>query len=115
MMAPAPSLTNILSLSLLFSSIPVITASPTYPLALPRRAINNTITTTVNLGNNTGTPQHLASGTLYGLPNHVNQIPTHFFTDIGWNYERAGGAQIPAPGRGWIWGVEEYKVSEASP
>lgn len=30
--------------------------------------------------------------------------------DIGYNYERAGGAQIPSPGRGWIWGLTEYKV-----
>lgn len=33
-----------------------------------------------------------------------------FYTNIGYKYERAGGAQIPAPGRGWIWGLTEYKV-----
>jgi len=66
------------------------------------------------LGNNTGAPAQLASGTLYGLPNHTHQIPDKFFTDIGWDYERSGGAQIPAPGRGWIWGLSEYKVSSNS-
>lgn len=34
-----------------------------------------------------------------------------FYSEIGYNYERAGGAQIPAPGRGWIWGLTEYEVS----
>lgn len=74
-------------------------------------AVADTITSNVNLGNLTGVSQRLASGTLYGLPNNEDQIPSHFFTDIGWNYERAGGAQLPAPARGWIWGVNEYKVS----
>lgn len=69
-------------------------------------------TSTVNLGNNTGTPAHLASGILYGIPDTPNQIPDHFYTDIGFNYARAGGAQVAAPGRGWIWGLTEYKVSE---
>lgn len=67
-------------------------------------------TSTVNLANNTGNPSHLASGFIYGIPDTANQIPDHFYTDIGFNYARAGGAQIPAPGRGWIWGLTEYKV-----
>lgn len=29
----------------------------------------------VNFANNTGAPEHLASGTLYGLPENGNQIP----------------------------------------
>ena len=67
-------------------------------------------TSTVNLGNNTGTPAHLASGFIYGIPDTQNQIPDQFYTDMGFNYARAGGAQVPAPGRGWIWGLTEYKV-----
>src|SRR5450756_2355323 len=70
----------------------------------------DTVTSTVNLGNNTGTPQHLASGFIYGIPDRPDQIPDHFYTDIGFNYARAGGAQVAAPGRGWIWGLSEYKV-----
>jgi hypothetical protein len=62
------------------------------------------------LGNNTGSPQHLASGFIYGITDTPNQIPDHFYTNIGFNYARAGGAQVPAPGRGWIWGLSEYKV-----
>lgn len=54
-------------------------------------------------------PQHLASGFLYGISDTPDQIPDHFYTDMGFNYARAGGSQIPA--RGWIWGLEEYKVN----
>ncbi|KAJ5389201.1 uncharacterized protein N7496_000269 [Penicillium cataractarum] len=69
----------------------------------------DTVTAQVNFNNNTGTPQHLASGLLYGVPDTLNQIPAHFYQNIGYNYERAGGAQVAAPGRGWIWGLTEYK------
>lgn len=76
-------------------------------VASPLEPRQSTTTAVVNFGNNTGTPQHLASGTLYGLPDAVSQIPTHFFTDIGWNYERAGGAQ--SAGAGWIGGLAAYQ------
>jgi hypothetical protein len=46
------------------------------------------------LGNNTGSPEHLASGFIYGIPDTQDQIPDHFYTDIGFNYARAGGAQV---------------------
>ena len=36
-------------------------------------SISNT-TSVVNLGNLTGTPEHLASGVLYGIPDTPNQI-----------------------------------------
>lgn len=68
-------------------------------------------TSTVNLGNNTGSIAHLASGFIYGIPDTEGQIPDHFYTEMGFNYARAGGAQVPAPGRGWIWGLTEYHVS----
>lgn len=56
-----------------------------------RQAIEGTAV--VNLSNNTGDPLHLASGFIYGIPDNQDQIPAHFFTDIGFNYNRAGGAQ----------------------
>lgn len=74
----------------------------------------DSVTAVVNLGNNTGTPGHLASGILYGIPDTKDQIPTKFYTDMGFNYARAGGAQVPSPGRGWIWGLSEYKNRFAS-
>ncbi len=67
-------------------------------------------TSTVDLRNITGPPEHLASGFIYGIPDTPNQIPDHFYTQMGFRYARAGGAQVPAPGRGWIWGFTEYKV-----
>lgn len=73
-------------------------------------AKRDSITAVVNLSNNTGSIDHLASGTLYGVPDRADQIPTSFYTNMGWNYLRAGGAQVPAPGRGWIWGLTEYEV-----
>lgn len=35
----------------------------------------DSVTAVVNFGNNTGAPQHLASGLLYGVPDTLNQIP----------------------------------------
>jgi hypothetical protein len=70
----------------------------------------DTITSVVTLGKNTGTPEQLASGFIYGIPDTENQIPDHFYTNMGFNYARAGGAQVPAPCRGWIWGLSEYNV-----
>ncbi|KAF4635327.1 hypothetical protein G7Y89_g2773 [Cudoniella acicularis] len=90
------------------------------PLLLAASAIANPLakrvsgTSTVNLGNITGSIKHLASGFIYGIPDTPNQIPDHFYTDIGFNYGRAGGAQVAAPGLGWIWGLAEYKVRFAS-
>ncbi|KAL3412418.1 glycoside hydrolase superfamily [Aspergillus fumigatus] len=78
-------------------------------LGNPVHQKRDSVTAQVNFANNTGKPQHLASGILYGLPDTPNQIPTKFYTDMGFNYNRAGGAQVPAPGRGWIWGLDEYK------
>ena len=81
----------------------VVTATP---VALDKR---DSVTAVVDFSKNIGSPQHLASGTLYGLPDAQSQIHSHFFSDIGWNYERAGGAQ--GPGKGWIAGLAAYKVS----
>ncbi|KFY15287.1 hypothetical protein V492_02104 [Pseudogymnoascus sp. VKM F-4246] len=67
-------------------------------------------TATANLGSNIGAPKYLASGFIYGIPDTANQIPDHFYTDIKFNYCRAGGAQVGSPGRGWIHGITEYKV-----
>ena len=64
----------------------------------------------VDLSTDTGTPKNLASGFIYGIPDTQDQIPDKFYTGIGFDYGRAGGAQVPAPGRGWIWGLTEYEV-----
>lgn len=81
-------------------------AATTLTVANPLERRQST-TAVVNFGNNTGAPQHLAAGTLYGLPDATTQIPSHFFSDIGWNYERAGGAQTA--NTGWIGGLASYE------
>lgn len=37
----------------------------------------------VDLAVNRGEPQHYASGVIYGIPDTPDQIPDHFYTDIG--------------------------------
>lgn len=76
-----------------------------------RRSVSGTAV--VYLGANTGTPQHLASGFIYGIPDTAKQIPDHFYTDIGFNFGRAGGAQTPATG--WLGGEDQYVVREHCP
>jgi hypothetical protein len=81
-------------------------------LARPSLERRNALgTATVDLANRQGTPQHLASGFIYGIPDTPNQIPDHFYSDIDFKYTRAGGSQLPAPARGWVHGVDEFNVS----
>ncbi|CAK1358865.1 hypothetical protein CB0940_02190 [Cercospora beticola] len=73
----------------------------------PRQSSSNTAV--VDLSIKRGTPQHLASGFIYGIPDtSVNQIPAHFYQDIGFNYARVGGAQLDQGG--WIMGKTAYEA-----
>ncbi|KAL1874420.1 hypothetical protein VTK73DRAFT_297 [Phialemonium thermophilum] len=65
-------------------------------------------TASVHLDVSTGSPQQLASGVLYGIPDQANQIPDKFYTDIGFKYNRAGGAQLS--GGGWIGSFAGYQT-----
>jgi hypothetical protein len=69
---------------------------------------DDNVTASVNLGVSKGSPQHWASGFIYGIPDTPDQIPDHWYTDMGFDYGRTGGAQLPEPACGWIWGHEEY-------
>ncbi|KAH8897924.1 hypothetical protein GQ53DRAFT_637203 [Thozetella sp. PMI_491] len=66
------------------------------------------VTAVVDLATKRGPPRHLAAGFIYGIPDTSDQIPDHWYTDMGFNYGRAGGAQLDAPNRGWIYGMNEY-------
>ncbi|KAH7230622.1 uncharacterized protein BKA55DRAFT_486645, partial [Fusarium redolens] len=66
--------------------------------ALERRQTSSN-TATIDLFKGRGSPKHLASGFIYGIPDSgfghsPTQIPDHFYSDMGFNYARAGGAQI---------------------
>ncbi|KAF9876517.1 hypothetical protein CkaCkLH20_05925 [Colletotrichum karsti] len=76
--------------------------------ALERRWSPDAVAT-VDLAMNRGAPQHLASGIIYGIPDVPDQIPDHFYTDIGLHWFRAGGGQMTAPNRGWSWGEAEME------
>ncbi|CRK13242.1 hypothetical protein HYQ45_013388 [Verticillium longisporum] len=69
-------------------------------------------TATVNLAEPSGTPAHLASGFIYGLPDNTDgtantDIPDRFIDGMGFNYCRAGGAQLPDGSLGWAAGQYE--------
>ncbi|KAF5529495.1 glycoside hydrolase family 39 [Fusarium mexicanum] len=65
----------------------------------------------VDLADRVGPSSHNASAFIYGMPLNKtkNQIPSHFYSDIGIKYGRAGGAQLDKPCRGWAFGPDEYK------
>lgn len=67
------------------------------------------VSTYVDLSIQRGSPKHLASGFIYGIPDTFGQIPDHYYANIGFNYGRSGGAQESSPARGWIYGMENYK------
>jgi hypothetical protein len=72
-------------------------------------------TATVNLAVPQGTPAHRASGFLYGIPDTPGQIPSSFYTDMGFNYARAGGSQLPSPALGWVYGTTDFLVGRIIP
>lgn len=84
-------------------------------------------TATVLLARLHGSPQNIASGFIYGIPDNGSsvstQIPEILYRDIGFDATRAGGAQLVAPNRGWAWGeypgrfasaLSNYRTARAS-
>ncbi|KAL6917399.1 hypothetical protein FSST1_008894 [Fusarium sambucinum] len=68
---------------------------------------------TVDLTVTTGPPRHLASGILYGIPDKPDQIPERFYKEIGFNYGRGGGSQLPNT-RGYAVSKEDYTARFSS-
>ncbi|KAG8671931.1 hypothetical protein FPOAC1_005189 [Fusarium poae] len=68
---------------------------------------------TVDLAVTTGPPRHLASGILYGIPDKPDQIPERFYKEIGFNYGRGGGSQLPNT-KGYAVNNEDYKARFSS-
>lgn len=94
-------------MSRLFSVVPTL-AGLVNCAAVERRWSPDAVAT-VDLAINRGSPQHLASGIIYGIPDVPNQIPDSFYTDIGLHWFRAGGGQMTEPNRGWSWGDAEME------
>ncbi|KAF4498443.1 glycoside hydrolase family 39 [Fusarium agapanthi] len=98
--------------SLTISSLVALAALPQLGLssALERRQTSSN-TATVDLSKGRGSPKHLTSGFIYGIPDSgfgqsPTQIPDHFYTDMALNYARAGGAQMSEGG--WVQGLQAY-------
>lgn len=90
-----------------FSSLAVdALGAATGPHRVERQAAQGTAT--INLASQIGTPQHSAAGFLYGIPDTPNQILDDFYTDMGFNYGRAGGSQLSAPAKGWVYKETEF-------
>ncbi|OLE22037.1 MAG: beta-xylosidase [Catenulispora sp. 13_1_20CM_3_70_7] len=53
---------------------------------------------TVDFATAGGAPAYLASGTLYGMTPGGSLPQDHFYKDIKWHFERAGGAQLNSGG-----------------
>ncbi|MBE1879034.1 RICIN domain-containing protein [Myceligenerans pegani] len=87
---------------------PLAIAAVGLALAPGQAAVAADETVSVDFAVSGGSPQHLASGTIYGMTEDGTLPQDHFYTDIGWNYMRAGGAQLDNPG-GWIGGTYERR------
>ena len=66
-------------------------------------------TATVDLAVTQGTPQSLGDGFIYGFPDNADgsantAIPSNLRAGSGFNYCRAGGAQLPSPSLGYASG-----------
>ncbi len=86
----------------LFSTLVVSALATPTTHKLDRR---DDVTAVVNLASTRGASKHVASGYIYGIPDTLNQIPDHWYTDIGFNYGRAGGAQLGAPSVLFPWNL----------
>ncbi|BFV55214.1 hypothetical protein KCMC57_up03180 [Kitasatospora sp. CMC57] len=75
-------------------------------VALPGTAARAADTTVaVDFSTVGGTPTYRASGTIYGMTENGSLPQEHFFQDIKWRFERAGGAQLDGQGTGgWLAG-----------
>src|ERR1035437_8994529 len=65
-------------------------------------------TVRADLSREVGPATQRASGILYGLTEDGANPPNAFLTDIGFRFERAGGAQLDSPG-GWVAGRYERR------
>jgi len=103
-----------LSLFFVCTALPLVRGTPQSAIE-PRQTAAGQIAY-VDLGITLGKPEHLASGWIYGIPdNFPNQIPSSWYTDIGFRWGKGGGGQLGNPGqRGWVVSLDDYKGRFAS-
>ncbi|MEW2118195.1 RICIN domain-containing protein [Streptomyces sp. NPDC005474] len=86
----------------------------------PSQAADTSVT--VDFATAAGAPTYRASGTLYGMSPDGSLPQDHFFKDIKWKFERAGGAQLNSGGYGtslaayqtrWNATLAQYKRTKA--
>ena len=86
----------------------------------PSQAADTSIT--VDFATAGGAPTYRASGTLYGMSPDGSLPQDHFYKDIEWKFERAGGAQLNSGGYGtslaayqtrWNATLAQYKRTKA--
>lgn len=65
-------------------------------------------TATVTLSKPSDRPEHIASGMIYGIPAKPNQIPSEFYTGMGFRWNLAGAAQSSTTG--WMGGVADFNT-----
>ncbi|MGW2567796.1 RICIN domain-containing protein [Streptomyces sp. NPDC001537] len=104
------------------STVAVLAAAMATTLipALPSQAADTSVT--VDFATAGGAPTYRASGTLYGMTPDGSLPPDHFYKDIKWHFERAGGAQLNSGGYGtslaayqtrWNATLAQYKRTKA--
>ncbi|OJJ42690.1 hypothetical protein ASPZODRAFT_147101 [Penicilliopsis zonata CBS 506.65] len=97
----------------MMNTVPLLLASTLYAATVTAQG-DILGTATVNAAIARGTPSHLASGILYGIPDAQGQIPSEFYTDMGFNYGRGGGSRLPSPALGWVYGETQFENRFAS-
>ncbi|WP_245983926.1 RICIN domain-containing protein [Streptomyces tateyamensis] len=81
-------------------------ATGTSLAASPAHAADTSVT--VDFATAGGAPTYHASGTLYGMSPDGSLPQDHFYTDIKWHLERAGGAQLN--GGGYATSLADYQT-----
>ncbi|KAJ4288481.1 hypothetical protein N0V90_011717 [Kalmusia sp. IMI 367209] len=94
-----------------FQYVPLALLAPAVAYHVPRWTSD--AVAVVDLAVDRGAPQYCAKGIVYSIPDAQDQIPDHFYTDIGLHWFRAGGAQMEAPNRGWVWDELEGRWASA--
>jgi hypothetical protein len=88
------------------AAVLLATLAATLVPAGPSQAADTTVAVDFSVAG--GAPTYRASGMIYGLTPDGSLPPDHFFKDIKWHFERAGGAQLN--GGGYATSLADYRT-----